>query len=81
MWIFKAFYLRELAFDLDTYLENVAHLLWRYTRESKFGLYNFLPPQLERDRGQQREGPQFLRVKERLRRTAVLEDGAGGKDE
>ncbi|XP_054473683.1 actin-associated protein FAM107A [Anoplopoma fimbria] len=29
---------------------------------------------LERDEGQQREGPEFLRVKERLRRTAVLEE-------
>ncbi|KAM6947912.1 protein FAM107B [Lycodopsis pacificus] len=28
---------------------------------------------LERDKGQQREGPEFLRVKEGLRRTAVLE--------
>ncbi|KAL3058736.1 hypothetical protein OYC64_010810 [Pagothenia borchgrevinki] len=27
----------------------------------------------ERDKGQQREGPEFLRVKERLRRTAVLD--------
>ncbi|KAM9361294.1 actin-associated protein FAM107A [Symphorus nematophorus] len=30
---------------------------------------------LERDKGQQREGPEFLRVKERLRRTAVLDAG------
>ncbi|KAK5912574.1 hypothetical protein CesoFtcFv8_002433 [Champsocephalus esox] len=28
---------------------------------------------VERDKGQQREGPEFLRVKERLRRTAVLD--------
>ncbi|XP_070815331.1 actin-associated protein FAM107A [Chaetodon trifascialis] len=28
---------------------------------------------LERDEGQQREGPEFLRVKERLRRTAVMD--------
>ncbi|XP_044032696.1 actin-associated protein FAM107A isoform X2 [Siniperca chuatsi] len=31
--------------------------------------------ELERDQGQQREGPEFLRVKERLRRTAVLDSG------
>ncbi|XP_076615601.1 protein FAM107B [Chaetodon auriga] len=30
---------------------------------------------LERDEGQQREGPEFLRVKERLRRTAVMDAG------
>ncbi|XP_036956683.1 actin-associated protein FAM107A [Acanthopagrus latus] len=30
---------------------------------------------LEKDEGQQREGPEFLRVKERLRRTAVLNAG------
>ncbi|XP_027135676.1 protein FAM107B [Larimichthys crocea] len=30
---------------------------------------------LERDKGQQREGPEFLRVKERLRRTAVMDAG------
>uniref|UniRef100_A0A8C3A9Z7 Actin-associated protein FAM107A n=1 Tax=Cyclopterus lumpus TaxID=8103 RepID=A0A8C3A9Z7_CYCLU len=35
---------------------------------------------LERDKEPQREGPEFLRVKERLRRTAVLEEGAGGKE-
>ncbi|XP_068449825.1 protein FAM107B [Clinocottus analis] len=34
---------------------------------------------LERDKAQQREGPEFLRVKERLRRTAVLEESAEGK--
>ncbi|XP_059185197.1 actin-associated protein FAM107A isoform X2 [Centropristis striata] len=34
--------------------------------------------ELERDEGQQREGPEFLQVKERLRRTAVLD--AGGND-
>ncbi|XP_032370545.1 actin-associated protein FAM107A isoform X1 [Etheostoma spectabile] len=32
---------------------------------------------LEREKGQQREGPEFLRVKERLRRTTVLD--VGGK--
>uniref|UniRef100_A0A3Q4BK64 Actin-associated protein FAM107A n=1 Tax=Mola mola TaxID=94237 RepID=A0A3Q4BK64_MOLML len=31
--------------------------------------------ELERDGGQQQEGPEFLRVKERLRRTAVVEFG------
>ncbi|KAM8914128.1 actin-associated protein FAM107A isoform 2-T2 [Spinachia spinachia] len=36
---------------------------------------------LERDKGQPVEGPEFLRVKERLRRTAVGEGGAGGADE
>ncbi|XP_070759475.1 actin-associated protein FAM107A [Enoplosus armatus] len=30
---------------------------------------------LERDKGPQREGPEFLRVKEGLRRTAVLDSG------
>ncbi|XP_068568265.1 actin-associated protein FAM107A [Cebidichthys violaceus] len=35
---------------------------------------------LERDKGQQRDGPEFLRVKERLRRTAALEECAGGHE-
>lgn len=32
-------------------------------------------PQLERDRRQQQEGPEFLRVKARLRKTTVLDLG------
>lgn len=35
----------------------------------------FITPQLERDKGQQQEGPEVLRVKERLRRTTVLDSG------
>lgn len=34
-----------------------------------------IPPQLERDTVQQPDGPEFLQVKERLRRTAVLDTG------
>lgn len=70
----QAFNFSELAPNLDIqYLvKNVPNLLGP---DTFLILACFHFSQLERDKGQQREGPEFLRVKERLRRTAVMDAG------